>query len=54
MPPKDDAGPLWLLFENAMDSLPVRPWIAALMLVTLAAIVLLVITIRRKPKIPPS
>jgi hypothetical protein len=54
MPPKDEAGPLWLIFENAMNSLPVRPWIVALMLVSLAATVLLVVTIRRKSKIPPS
>lgn len=27
---KDEAGPLWLLLESVLESLPVRPWVIAL------------------------
>jgi hypothetical protein len=45
---KDEAGPLWLLLENFFESLPVRPSVAALVLLALALLVALALAIRRK------
>jgi hypothetical protein len=51
--PVDEAGPLWLLLERFFESLPVRPWVVALALLALAAVVVLAFAIRRKSKSPP-
>jgi hypothetical protein len=45
---KDEAGPLWLLMENFLDSLPVRPWVAALVVLTVGILVALTVASRRK------
>jgi hypothetical protein len=36
---KDEAGPLWLLLESFLESLPVRPWVFALALLTPVSLV---------------
>jgi hypothetical protein len=48
----DEAGPLWLLLENLLESLPVRPWVVALTFLVLAILVVVTVVIRRKPKSP--
>jgi hypothetical protein len=45
---KDEAGPLWLMLENFLESLPVRPWVVALAFVVLAVLVVLAVGARRK------
>jgi hypothetical protein len=47
---RDEAGPLWLMLERSLDSLPVPPWVAALALLTVASLAVLAVTIRRKSK----
>jgi hypothetical protein len=39
--PKDEAGPLWILFENFLESWPVKPKWVLLAVVVIAAIVAL-------------
>jgi hypothetical protein len=50
---KDEAGPLWLLLDNLLDSLPVWPWIVAFAILVLAILAGIGIAIRRNPKVPP-
>jgi hypothetical protein len=52
-PNRDEAGPLWLLLENALESSPVRPiWIllAALLAFAIAALVAVVLASSKRRK----
>jgi hypothetical protein len=52
-PNRDEAGPLWLLLENALESSPVRPiWIllAALLAFAIAALVAVVFASSKRRK----
>jgi hypothetical protein len=49
---KDEAGPLWLMLENFLESLPVRPWVAALALLVLAILVVIAVAAWRKSDPP--
>jgi hypothetical protein len=48
---RDEAGPLWVLFENFVDSWPIKPKRVLLAVVVISVIVWLVAVLskRRKP-----
>jgi hypothetical protein len=47
---KDEAGPLWILFENFLESWPVKPKWVLLAVVVVAAIWVLIAALSKRRK----